>query len=155
MVPDPSIEGKAQVERSTFRYTCSIWITIHASREEIWKLMTDSTHVTQWNKTLIGLEGIIGLNQDIRIKTELDPSRSFKLRVSEFEPSKKMVWSDGQKPFYKGTRIFSLEESGPDVSIFRFVQTIEGFFLMLAGTIPDFPGTFEKMAAGLKKAAEK
>src|SRR6185437_1707495 len=43
-----------------------------------------------WNSTVVSIEGSISPGQTITLKSKLDPKRTFKLKVKEFEPTNKL-----------------------------------------------------------------
>lgn len=148
------MDGKAIVRKSFFRYECEVTVYIKATPEKIWKLVTEATEYSKWNPTMLGIEGVIGQGQVIRAKSILDPSRSYRLRVSEFVPMSRMVWSDGVAPFYRAERIFILKAVPGGVD-FTLAQHIGGIlFPMVSGSVPDFGGTYETVAESLRVAAE-
>ncbi|NND32318.1 MAG: SRPBCC domain-containing protein, partial [Saprospiraceae bacterium] len=116
----------------------------------VWALLTNADDYPRWNSTVLSLEGEIAEGQKIRLRSSLDPERTFKLRVKEFEPEHKLVWGDG-----KGNRIYlivSHPEGGITLSI---VEKIGGLmFPLYAGLIPSFDQSFEQFAHDIKKEAE-
>ena len=148
--------GKATTTKTTFRLECQVGITINASREKVWSILTDAGNYSKWNSTILSAEGDISLDQVIKLKTTLDPVRTFKLRVTEFSPPSRMVWADGVSPFFRGTRTFTLTQRSDGGTDFRRVDVYAGLlFPLVAGALPDFNSVFEILAAELKAEAEK
>lgn len=83
------------------------------------------------------------------------PDRVFKPTVTELVRAKRMVWSDGMAPMFKGVRTFSLEERADGSTDFAMVEVFAGVMLpLIKGSLPDFGPPFEQYAADLKRAAE-
>ena len=149
-------DGKASKTRTTFRMTCKVAIMIAAPPETVWHLLTDAANYTRWNSTLSTLEGNISPGGVVRMTVKAAPGRTFKVRVSEFEPNQSMVWRDGFAPMFQGVRTFTLEQRGADAAYFTMSEEFSGLILpLIAGKLPDFQPIFERYAADLKRAAEK
>ena len=141
--------GKAQTVKKTFSRTTSISQLINAKPSIVWKLITTANDYSKWNTTIISLDGDIRPNQTIQLKSSLDPTRVFKLKVKEFIPEQKLVWGD-----FMGQRTFTLEKQG-DATVFSMSEKIGGpVFPLFASKIPSFNESFEQFTSDLKKAAE-
>lgn len=142
--------GKAHTNKSTFSRTTSIQELILADKTAIWSLLTNATQYPEWNSTIISIQGKIEPGSKIQLKSPLAPERTFKLKVKEVIPEKKLVWGDAM-----GTRTYSLSPADKGV-LFSMSETIGGpLFPLFASKIPDFDASFEQFTADLKKAAEK
>jgi len=150
-------DGPAVKTRTTFHMSCSIATQIAAPRERVWQLLTDAANYTTWNSTLTSLEGDITLGGTVKMTVPQVPGRTFKVKVSELEANRRMIWRDGFPPIFRGVRTFSLEsKDGSDRTIFKMTEECSGLFLpMIAGQFPDFKPIFERYAADLKSAAER
>ncbi len=149
------LNGKAETSQSTFRRETRVGISIKATPEKVWGLLTNAVDFPKWNSTVKGIEGNIALGEKIALRTTADEKRVFNLKIVEMQKPYKMVWSDGMAPFFKGVRTFEItpEESG---CYFSMVEVLSGLmYPMAAKHIPDFKPVFESYAADLKKAAEK
>jgi hypothetical protein len=150
-----SVDGRATKERQTFRMQCGVAIKINARPEKIWALLTNAADFPRWNSTVASIEGQIALGQKIQLRVPIAPKRVFKLKVSTFEPTKRMVWQDGAPPMFKGVRTFTLAPCDNGAVEFSMVEVFSGLMLpMIAGSLPDFAPSFERYAADLKRAAE-
>jgi uncharacterized protein YndB with AHSA1/START domain len=142
--------GKAVTTKKTFSRETSVSIDIKADRAILWALLTNASDFPRWNSTVVSIEGNIQQGEKIKLKSTLDPKRSFKLRVTAFEPEKRLAWGDG-----KGTRVYTLEDNGKGGVAFSMREKIGGLmFPMYAKYIPPFDAAFEQFAADLKKEAE-
>ena len=142
--------GKATTVRTTFSRETAVSIEIKADAAVIWALLTHASDYPRWNSTITSIEGNIALGEKIKLKSILDAKRTFKLKVKEFEPEKRLVWGDGQ-----GNRIYTLSKTENGTIRFSMTEKIGGLmFPMYAKMIPPFDESFEQFAADLKKEAE-
>ncbi len=143
-------KNKAVTTKTTFSRETSISIEIKADAAIIWALLINAADYPRWNPTVTSIEGNIALNEKIKLRSILDPKRTFKLKVKELEPEKRLVWGDGQ-----GNRIYTLTKSGKELVKFSMIEKIGGLmFPLYAKYIPPFDESFEQFASALKKEAE-
>lgn len=149
-VPAMAQDGKATTVKKTFSRETSIQTTINADAAIVWALLTNASDFSRWNSTVISIEGDIKEGEKIKLKSTLDPSRTFKLKVKEMISEQKLVWGDGL-----GKRVYTLENKGENKVLFSMSEKIGGLmFPLFAGKIPSFDESFEQFAADLKKEAE-
>jgi uncharacterized protein YndB with AHSA1/START domain len=142
--------GNAKTIKTTFYRETTVSIDIKADASIVWALLTKASDYPRWNSTLTSIEGNIALGEKIALKSVLDPKRTFKLKVKEFEPEKKLVWGDGQ-----GNRVYTLSKNANGTVTFSMTEKIGGLmFPMYAKMIPPFDQTFEQFASDLKKESE-
>ncbi|MBC7775220.1 MAG: SRPBCC domain-containing protein [Phycisphaerae bacterium] len=141
---------QATTIRKTFSRTTSVSSTIQADPSVVWVLLTSAADYKRWNSTIVSIEGDIALGEKIRLKSTLDPKRTFKLKVKKFEPEKSLVWGDAM-----GKRTYALTPNGKGTVLFSMVEKIGGpMFPLFANKIPAFDSSFDQFAADLKKEAE-
>jgi uncharacterized protein YndB with AHSA1/START domain len=142
--------GKATTVKTTFHRQTSVSIEIKADPTIIWTLLTKASDYPRWNSTVISIEGKIAPGEKIKLKSTLDAKRTFKLKVKEFEPEKKLVWGDGQ-----GERVYTITTNGNGTVLFSMTEKIGGLmFPMYAKMIPPFDQSFEQFASDLKRESE-
>ncbi len=143
-------EGKAVTTRTPFSRETSVHVTISADAGIVWALLTNASDFPRWNSTVVSIQGEIRKGETIQLKSTLDEKRTFKLKIKEFEPEKRLVWGDAQ-----GNRVYSLTKGEAGNVHFSMAEKIGGpLFPLFAGMIPPFDASFEKFAADLKKEAE-
>lgn len=141
--------GEATTVKKTFSRSTTVSIAINADAATVWALLTDAQGYPGWNSTILSLEGTIAIGERIQLKSTLDPSRTFKLKVKEMDPNQSMVWADAM-----GKRTYTLTKTEAGV-VFTMSEKIGGaMFPMFANKIPSFDASFETFATDLKKAAE-
>jgi hypothetical protein len=147
--------GKATKTLKAFRMTCCVSCDIQAPPDRIWALLTDADGFPRWNTTVTSLRGPIALGQTLELKVPSAPTRTFRPKVTAFEPGKSMVWSDGMAPMFKGVRTYTLAPKAGGSTEFTMDEVFSGVMLpMIKGSLPDFAPIFETYAADLKRAAE-
>jgi hypothetical protein len=150
-----STNGRATKTKSTFRLEYAVGTNINATPEKIWALLTHAQKFPSWNSTVISIDGDIALGQQIQVKVHAAPKREFKLKVSEFDPGRRMVWRDGAAPMFQGVRTYTLAPQADGSTNFSMSEVFSGLMLpMIAGSLPNFGPSFETYAADLKRAAE-
>jgi hypothetical protein len=129
---------------------------ISASPDTVWAILTDAPHWPDWNTTVDRVEGKIALGEKIIVYAKVNPGRAFPLKVSEFVPGRKMVWSGGMPlGLFKGERTYTLTKQ-PDGGVeFAMREVFTGLLApLITRSIPDLQPSFEEFAATLKKRAE-
>ena len=141
---------------STFRMTCSVTANIRAPKDRIWALLTDAPGFPRWNTTVKRIGGTIALGQKLELEVPAAPGRTFKPKVTAFDPGKSMIWSDGAAPMFKGVRSYELAARPDGTTDFTMTEVFSGMMLpMIKGSLPDFGPVFETYAADLKREAER
>ena len=144
-------EGKAVTTKATFSRETSVEVSIAAEAGIVWALLTNAAGFPRWNSTIVSIQGEIRSGGSIELKSTLDEKRTFKLKIKEFEPEKRLVWGDAM-----GNRTYSITKGDASGVRFSMVEKIGGpLFPLFAGFIPPFDESFERFAADLKKEAEK
>lgn len=142
--------GKALTTKTTFSRETAASIAIQADASIIWSLLTNANDFPRWNSTVVSIGGNIALGETIQLISTLDPKRTFKLKVKEFEADKKLVWGDAM-----GNRVYTLSKNDQGHTVFSMTEKIGGLmFPLFSGFIPPFDASFEQFAADLKKEAE-
>ena len=143
-------EGKATTTKKTFSRETSVSTTINADPSIVWALLTHASDFPRWNSTVTSMKGEIRAGGTVELKSVLDDKRTFKLKVKEIVPEKRLVWGDAT-----GTRVYTLDKVNGGQVRFTMSEKIGGpLFPLFSGAIPSFDETFERYAADLKKEAE-
>jgi hypothetical protein len=131
--------------------------TIQAHPEAIWAVLTDAAAYSDWDSGVERIEGTIAPGETIKVHSEANPGRAFPVKVTEFSPGRRMVWSGGMPlGLFKGVRTFELSPAGDGATRFRMREEYTGPLLPLIWrTMPDLGPSFEQFARGLKARAER
>jgi hypothetical protein len=123
-------------------------ITIHASPEKIWKILSDFQNYPVWNPFITEIQGSVEEGNQIQVKIEPKDGKAmiFKPVVLSKKENKELKWLgkllfkgifDGEHRFElidnkNGTTRFIQSEnfSGVLVPFFNFDKTIDGFHIM-------------------------
>jgi uncharacterized protein YndB with AHSA1/START domain len=142
--------GKAITTKKTFSRETSVSTTIFADPAIVWALLAHASDFPRWNSTVTSVKGQIREGGSIELKSILDENRTFKLKVKEFIPEKRLAWGDAM-----GTRIYTLDKGTEGSVLFIMSEKIGGpLFPLFASSIPSFDESFEQFAADLKREAE-
>jgi hypothetical protein len=129
---------------------------IEAGPEAIWAILTDAAAYPDWDSGVVRVEGAIASQEKITVVSEANPKRAFPVKVTEFAPGERMVWSGGMPlGLFKGVRTFRLQ---PEDGATRFTMREEYSGPMLPliwRSMPDLGPSFEQFARGLKSRAEQ
>ena len=129
---------------------------IDARPEAVWAILTDGPAYADWDSGVVRVAGTIAPQEKIKVVSEANPKRAFPVKVTEFAPGERMVWSGGMPlGLFKGVRTFTL---APEAAGTRFTMREEysGPLLPLIWrSMPDLQPSFEQFASGLKARAEQ
>ena len=86
----------------------------------------------------------------------MSPGRAFPLKVSEFVPGERMVWSGGMGlGLFKGVRTYTLTGQAGGTTQFAMREVFSGLIApLITQSIPDLKPSFDEFAAALKSRAE-
>ena len=130
--------------------------SIQASPEAIWAILSDGPKYSDWDSGVVRVEGRIAPGETIKVVSSANPGRAFPVKVTEFSPSRRMVWSGGMPlGLFKGVRTFTLSPEANGSTRFSMREEYTGPMLgMMWRSMPDLGPSFQQFAAGLKARAE-
>jgi hypothetical protein len=134
----------------------SVTTQIQAEPETIWRILTDAPNYPSWNPTVDKVDGRIEPGQKVTVYAKINPGRAFPVKVAEFVPPKRMVWTGGMPlGLFKGERTFTLTPGANGAVEFSMREVFSGLFSpLIERSIPDQQPAFNQFAAALKKQAE-
>ena len=134
----------------------AVKISIRATPERVWALLTDAAGYTGWNNTVKKVDGKIALGERVAVHPKINPGRVFPVKVTEFESPRRMVWTGGMPlGLFKGERTFTVTPGSNREVEFSMREEYTGVLASLIGrSIPDLQPAFEEFASNLKRAAE-
>jgi uncharacterized protein YndB with AHSA1/START domain len=132
-------------------------ITINAAPQEIWEILADAGGYPAWDPGMERVEGRLAPGERVKFFTKLSPGQAFPVKVTAFEPGKKMVLTGGMPlGLFKSERTHTLTTGQEGQTLFQTAEIFSGPLLAVFGrSIPDLTESFEAFAAGLKQQAEK
>jgi anti-anti-sigma regulatory factor len=133
----------------------SVSTFIRATPEAIWAILTDGARWTEWNPTVEKVEGTIAPGGRLKVFTRLSPGRAFPVKVSEFVPLQRMVWTGGMPlGLFKGVRTYTLTPASNGTQ-FTMREEFSGLMApLITRSIPDLQPSFDEFATALKSRAE-
>ena len=132
-------------------------VEIQASPETIWAILTDAAGYRAWDSGVERVDGRIAPGEKITVRSQANPGRAFPVKVTEFDPRRRMTWSGGMPlGLFKGVRTFTLASGGDGSTRFTMREEYSGPLLpMIWRSMPDLGPSFRQFANGLKERAER
>lgn len=136
--------------------TFSTSIAISASLDAVWSILIDARRWSDWNSTIERIEGDIALGEKITVYAKANPGRAFPLKVSQFDPPRRMVWSGGMPlGLFTGKRTYALTTQPDGAVEFAMQEVFSGLMApLITRSIPDLQPSFDEFASCLKARAE-
>ena len=104
----------------------------------------------------ISIEGKIAEGETIRLKSEVDPKRSFAINISKVEAPRRMIWENGLPlGLFRGARRFELSPVDGGTEFLMREDYTGPLAGMMFKMIPDMQPSFDKFANALAAAAEQ
>lgn len=135
------------------KYSASI--TIKASTEKVWSIITDAGSYPEWDLSMDHIKGKLALGETVTFLTKLSPN-AFPVKVTGFEPNRKLVLTGGMPlGLFKSERTHTLTANKDGSTTFHTEEIFSGLLLPVFGkNIPDLTENFQGFVAALKKRAE-
>ncbi len=129
--------------------------SIAASPADVWTVLTNGAAWSAWDSGVDNVEGRIAPGETITIRSKVAPGRSFPVKVTTFEPNRRLVFSGGMPlGLFKGVRTYTLAAEGAGTA-FTVREEYTGPLLgMVWRSMPDLGPSFTQFANGLKQRAE-
>ncbi|HMQ57971.1 MAG TPA: SRPBCC domain-containing protein, partial [Rhizobiaceae bacterium] len=118
---------------------------IAADTARIWAVLSDPAKLASGRLGVTRIEGRIGAGERFKLWSEASPGRAFPLKVTAYEPGRRMVWEGGMPlGLFHGKREFVLTP-GPGATDFHMREQFTG---LLSGPItrsmPDMQPFFDR-----------
>ena len=129
---------------------------IMAPAEQIWAILTDPAGYPEWDPGMVRVEGQLGPGQQVKFFTKFSPERAFAVKITAFEPQRKMVFTGGMPlGLFKSERTHTLTPRADGQTHFHTEESFSGLLLPIFGrTLPDLTESFVAFCTGLKARAE-
>lgn len=134
-------------------------IIINASRDAIWKALTDIEHYPEWNPLLYEGKGTVKLGNKVEVSSKT-PSHDihFECEVTKFYPPNELVWKFHVGPsfIFRGEHRFKLEPLTENQTRLIDIEQFRGLMTPLQAKDLKTNGHdgMEAMDKALKKRAE-
>jgi hypothetical protein len=121
----------------------------------VWQVLTDRQALIDGDFGITQLEGDLAPGGKLVLRAAIAPKQAFRLKVTAFDPDRRMVWTGGM-PFglFTGRRTFTLAPAGEGTD-FSVEEVFAGPMAGLIGkSMPDLQPSFDQFAQALKQSAE-
>lgn len=130
-------------------------ITINASKEKIWEILTDFEKYPEWNSFIKSVSGDVKVGNQIAIKLQ---GMTFKPVVLNFKENSELKWLGHLwfKGLFDGEHKFKLTDNGNGTTDFEQSEYFSGILVKLFSKSldKDTKNGFEQMNKELKLRAE-
>lgn len=141
--------------RGAFSLFCRVEVAIRAHAGRIWELLTDASGFPRWNSTVTRIEGRILEGERLRVHVP-GTDRVFNPLVTGVVRDRRMTWTGGFSPVFKGVRTFELHPHSDGACTFVMAERFSGLMIPLVrSSMPDFGPVFSRYADDLRRAAEQ
>lgn len=131
-------------------------ITINASREKVWKILTNFEKYPEWNSFVKSVKGDVKVGNRIQVKL---PEMTFKPVVLVFNENREFKWIGRLwfKGLFDGEHRFYLTDNGDGTTNFEHSEKFSGILVKLFSKSLDKNTKigFEQMNEELKLRAER
>ncbi len=105
-------------------------VTIHATPEKVWGILTDFKRYPQWNPFIKSIEGNVAVGNTIKISL---PDMTFSPQVLVFEENQELKWLGKLflKGIFDGEHRFLLEKLPNGDTLFTHSEAFSGFLVPL------------------------
>lgn len=140
-------------ENGVLKY--SVATVLSVSPEIVWQKITNIDQLLKWDSMLLEMTGSIKASGKIKLRSMIKPKQVFELKVTEFEPNKRMVWSSSMGPLFRGIRTYELIPYERSSTLFKMDEKFSGWMLpFMKGMLPDCNLLFGTYIRDLKKEIE-
>jgi uncharacterized protein YndB with AHSA1/START domain len=128
---------------------------IEAGPDSVWAALIDAEGWSTWESGVDSVEGKIAPDETITIRSKVARGRAFPVKVSTFEPGRRLVFSGGMPlGLFKGFRTYTLAPDGTGTA-FKMREEYTGPLLgMMWRSMPDLGPSFTTFVNGLKARVE-
>lgn len=129
--------------------------SIQARPADVWAALTNGAGWSSWDSGVDRVEGRIAAGETITIRSKVAPGRAFPVKVTTFEPNRRLEFSGGMPlGLFKGVRTYTLTPDG-DGTAFHMREEYTGPLLgMMWRSMPDLGPSFSQFVNGLKQRVE-
>jgi hypothetical protein len=131
-------------------------VSIRASKEQVWPILTDAAAYPEWNPIISKVEGKVESGGQLQVFPKDPYARQYGVVVEELAAPKKMVWKRGLPlGAFVSTRTFRLRTLKDGAVEFEMREVYSGWLSRwLHPMLPDPQRGFEIFAVALKQRAE-
>lgn len=130
--------------------------SVAAPARHVWETLLHTEQWPAWDARLECVEGELAANGRLTLQVR-DVSRPFRLRVTTWEPGRRVVLASGMPlGLFTGTRTYRMTPDGDQTTTFAMSEQYTGPLAAVIGkSIPDLQPSFDAFVSGLRAAAER
>ena len=131
---------------------------IRASREAVWKILTDAARYADWNPEIVAIDGRMGPGERIRARVKVGSGaiRPVTLRVTAFEEPVRMEWTGGLPlGLFIGRRTLTVTPADGGAEFRMVVQMSGPLASLMVKAVGDRQAEIDAFSAALKAHAER
>ena len=133
-------------------------VSIHASPERVWKILTDAAGYAEWNPEIVGIEGRIAPDARIKARVKLGSGaiRTIALRVTAYQPPARMEWTGGLPlGLFVGRREFTLVPRDGATEFRMHLRMSGPLARLILKSVGDRQPEIDNFSAALRARAEQ
>jgi uncharacterized protein YndB with AHSA1/START domain len=133
-------------------------VSIHASPERVWDILTESAGYADWNPEIVGIEGRMAPDARIKARVKLGSGaiRTIALRVTAFQPPTRMEWTGGLPlGLFVGRREFAVIPRDGETDFRMHLRMSGPFAPLILKSVGDRQPEIETFSAALRARAEQ
>jgi uncharacterized protein YndB with AHSA1/START domain len=131
---------------------------IRASREAVWRILTDASGYADWNPEIVAIDGRMGPGERIRARVKVGSGaiRPVPLRVTAFEEPVRMEWTGGLPlGLFIGRRTLTVTPADGGAEFRMVVQMSGPLASLMVKAVGDRQAEIDAFSAALKAHAER
>jgi hypothetical protein len=127
--------------------------TIAAPPQRVWEVLVDGARYADWDSGVVRVEGTVAPGASVKVVSSANPGRAFPVKVAEFEPGRRMVWSGGMPlGLFRGVRTFTLTpEAGGSTRLDVREEYTGPLLPLIWRSMPDLQPSFDQFTHGIKQ----
>jgi uncharacterized protein YndB with AHSA1/START domain len=132
--------------------------TIRSGPQVVWEVLTNAPGYAEWNPEIVAIEGRMALGERIRAQVKVGSGaiRTVPLRVTAFDPPKRMEWTGGLPlSLFTGRRIFTVTPGDREVEFRMLVQMSGPLAALMVKAVGDRQVELDAFSSALKARVEQ
>jgi uncharacterized protein YndB with AHSA1/START domain len=135
--------------------TFSAIVSIRASREQVWALLTDVEGYRRWNRTFPRISGTAREGAQLAAQASGAGTKAYRITVEEFLPETKMVWWGSSARGWTCRQTFALRSGVDGLVEFKIQEEHSGLLCSWwVGEQRERQAQIDRFAVALKQRAE-
>ena len=135
--------------------TTTASLTISASPDAVWAVVTDLESYPDWKSGISEAEGTAEVGNSFRFRADIAPERMVAMKVAELDAPHRMVLTGGLPlGLFKAMRSYEIEPTGKGCRV-TVTESFKGLMKAFVRSPPTLQPSFELYCAGLQKEVKR